>query len=103
MTASLRREFVWPDLPRALHEHQPWGKPGIEPPLGEVLEDPIVQAVMRRDGVSLAALQAVIARVLPLIQQAARSSSRSRVPSTEKDGRSPASHPGADSSFLVVR
>jgi len=39
----------------------PWGRPGIEPPLREVLADPLVQAVMRRDGVSRAALESVIA------------------------------------------
>jgi hypothetical protein len=38
-----------------------WGEPGAEPPLGEVLADPIVHAVMRRDGVSRAALDSVIA------------------------------------------
>lgn len=38
-----------------------WGKPGTEPPLREVLADPIVHAVMRRDGVSRAALDSVIA------------------------------------------
>jgi len=40
----------------------PWGKPGTEPPLCEVLADPLVHAVMRRDGVSRAALDSVIAR-----------------------------------------
>jgi hypothetical protein len=63
MTVFMRLEFIWPDLPHALNEHQPWGRPGIEPPLDEVLADPIVQAVMRRDGVSLAALQSVIGHV----------------------------------------
>ena len=38
-----------------------WGKLGAEPPLGEVLADPIVQAVMQRDGVSRAALDSLIA------------------------------------------
>ena len=84
MTASVRREFLWPELPRALHEQQPWGRPGIEPPLGEVLADPIVQAVMRRDRVSRAALQSVIAHVLPWVRQAPRSNSSS--PSTPPDG-----------------
>jgi hypothetical protein len=52
-------KFVWPELPAALHEGQPWSRPGIEPP--EVLADPIVQAVMRRDGVTPSALKSVIA------------------------------------------
>jgi hypothetical protein len=105
MTVSARREFLWPVLPRALHEQQPWGRPGIEPPLGEVLADPIVQAVMRRDGVSLAALQAVIAQVLPWVRQATRSSSSSpSAPPAEKDGWSPAPFPPErGSSFFVLR
>ena len=35
---------------------------GAEPRLGDVLGDPLVHAVMRRDGVSQAQLRAVIAR-----------------------------------------
>jgi hypothetical protein len=54
-------KFIWPELPAALHEGQPWSGPGIEPPLCEVLADPIVQAVMRRDGVTPSALKSVIA------------------------------------------
>ena len=38
-----------------------WGGFGVEPPLREVLTDPIIQAVMRSDGVSLADLQSAIA------------------------------------------
>jgi hypothetical protein len=99
MTVPTRGEFLWPDLPRALHEHQPWGRPGIEPPLDEVLADPIVQAVMRRDGVSLAALQTVIAHVQPRMQQAQPLGlgpvrlPRSLPPATEEDGWSPAPSP----------
>ncbi|HJU16096.1 MAG TPA: hypothetical protein VJ770_06470 [Stellaceae bacterium] len=52
--------FLWPELPDFLHEHQAWGSPGVEPPICEMLADPIVQAVMRRDGVSPAALRSVI-------------------------------------------
>jgi hypothetical protein len=55
--------FVLPDLPDALHERQPWGRSGIEPPLCEMLTDPIVQAVMWRDGVTHAYLQALIERL----------------------------------------
>jgi hypothetical protein len=57
----MTRKFIWPKLPGALAERQPWSRPGIEPPLCEVLADPIVQAVMRRDGVSPSALKSVIA------------------------------------------
>jgi hypothetical protein len=39
-----------------------WRKAGEEPDLAEVLADPLVHLVMRRDGVSLAQLQSVIAR-----------------------------------------
>lgn len=59
---SLRRNFVWPELPVALHESQPWGRAGIEPPLREVLADPLIHAIMRCDGVSNAALESVIIR-----------------------------------------
>ncbi len=50
--------------------HSPWGGSGIEPRLAELLVDPIVQAVMRSDGVSPAALQLVIARVRSWLRQA---------------------------------
>lgn len=105
MTVSMHREFRWPDLPRALHEQQPWGRPGIEPPLGEVLADPIVQAVMRRDGISLAALQSIIGHVFAWVHPGLRSSSSSpSAPRPEKDGWSPAPSPrGRGSSFLVLR
>ncbi|HZL60588.1 MAG TPA: hypothetical protein VFC38_12920 [Stellaceae bacterium] len=56
------RKFTLPDVPGAVHERQPWGIAGIEPPLCEVLADPLVQAVMRRDGVSREALRRVVAR-----------------------------------------
>lgn len=38
-----------------------WARAGKEPPLCEVLADPLVHLVMRRDGVSPAGLRAVIA------------------------------------------
>ena len=53
--------FTWPKLPCALHKRQPWGGPGIEPRLCEMLADPVMQAIMRSDGVSRAALEAFIA------------------------------------------
>jgi hypothetical protein len=43
-----------------LADSPPWGKPGAEPSLHEVLADPLVHAVMRCDGVSRAALESVI-------------------------------------------
>ena len=39
----------------------PWGEAGEEPDLAEVLADPVVHAVMRRDGVTQCELRAVIA------------------------------------------
>ncbi|GGF45041.1 hypothetical protein GCM10011611_59340 [Aliidongia dinghuensis] len=57
------QKFVWPELHDALHERQPWGLPGIEPPLREVLADPLVRAVMRSDGVPLARLETLIADI----------------------------------------
>lgn len=38
-----------------------WRNAGEEPDLADVLADPLVHLVMRRDGVSLAQLQSVIA------------------------------------------
>ena len=103
MTESMRREYRWPALPRSLHEQQPWGRPGIEPPLSEVLEDPIVQAVMRRDRVSRAALQAVIAYVSPWVRQAPRSgSSFPSAPPAEKDDWGPAPVPRERGSFFLL-
>src|SRR3954451_377968 len=65
----MTRNFIWPELPAALHEIQPWARPGIEPPLREVLADPLVQAVMRRDGVSRAALESVVAHAQQRLRQ----------------------------------
>ena len=39
----------------------PWGKAGSEPEISDVLSDPLVHLVMRRDGVTLPALRAVVA------------------------------------------
>jgi len=45
-----------PDLlPRRLR-----AQAGIEPPLGEVLSDPLIHQIMRRDGVGMAELLRVI-------------------------------------------
>ena len=57
----MTREFVWPELPAALHERQPWGRAGLEPSLSEALADPLVQTIMRRDGVAHVALESIIA------------------------------------------
>jgi hypothetical protein len=54
------RPFELPSVP--LCQRQPYGIAGIEPDLCDVLEDPLVHLVMRRDGVSPAALKAVILR-----------------------------------------
>jgi hypothetical protein len=42
-------------------QRDPWASGGIEPALREVLADPLVHLVMRRDGVSPAELAAVVA------------------------------------------
>ncbi len=42
--------------------HDPWAEPGCEPSLAEVLDDPLVHLVMRRDGVELLQLRQIIAQ-----------------------------------------
>ncbi len=42
--------------------HHAWREAGKEPSLREVLADPLVHLVMRRDGVTLTQLEAVLAR-----------------------------------------
>ncbi len=54
------RPFELPPVP--LSQRQPYGVAGIEPDLCEMLADPLVHLMMRRDGVSPAALRAVILR-----------------------------------------
>jgi hypothetical protein len=39
-----------------------WLLSGTEPRLGDILADPLVHAVMRRDGVSQAQLRSIVAR-----------------------------------------
>jgi hypothetical protein len=56
------RECALLDVSNALHEAQPWGRSGVEPPLSDVLADPLVQVLMRRDGVSRTELESIIAR-----------------------------------------
>jgi hypothetical protein len=38
-----------------------WGTAGVEPGLGDLFNDPLVHLVMRRDGVTLPVLHAVVA------------------------------------------
>jgi RNA polymerase sigma-32 factor len=57
----MTQDFAWPKLPVALHDGQPWGRPGVEPSLYEVLADPVVQALMRCDGVDRTALESLVA------------------------------------------
>lgn len=47
-----------------------WSGPGQEPALSEVLADPLVHLVMRRDGVSRAELDAIIARAQANLRRA---------------------------------
>lgn len=73
----MAQHFMLPELPEALNERQPWGRSGIEPLLCEMLTDPIVQAVMWRDGVTDTQLLALIdqvrqARIHNLLQGAQR-------------------------------
>jgi hypothetical protein len=49
-------------LPPCAPSRDPWARAGIEPRLEEVLADPLVHQVMRRDGVTEAALRGVIDR-----------------------------------------
>lgn len=51
-----------PSMPQARHPGRRWSRAGQEPALSEVLADPLVHLVMRRDGVSRAELDEVIAR-----------------------------------------
>ena len=48
---------------RPMHSGDAWREAGREPPLNDVLADPIVQALMRRDGISEARLRDIICRI----------------------------------------
>ncbi|MBI3706511.1 MAG: hypothetical protein HY246_02310 [Proteobacteria bacterium] len=48
------------------------GRKGQEPTLAELLDDPIIQAVMARDGVERAKLDDLIAAVQARLRRAAR-------------------------------
>jgi hypothetical protein len=39
-----------------------WGRPGVEPQVEEIVDDPIVQLVMRRDRLTAAQIMATVAR-----------------------------------------
>ena len=41
---------------------QPWAKAGVEPPLQEVLADPIVASLMKADRITRRDIQAAMAR-----------------------------------------
>jgi|GEM_PF-5546151 hypothetical protein len=41
-----------------------WAQAGIEPTIGEMLDDPVIMAVMRRDGVTAGDIAAVIRDVM---------------------------------------
>ncbi|HZB91712.1 MAG TPA: hypothetical protein VE397_09740 [Stellaceae bacterium] len=57
-------------LPRLAPSRDPWTKAGIEPRLEEVLADPLVHLVMRRDRVSERELRAVIERARARLRHA---------------------------------
>jgi hypothetical protein len=74
----MTREFVWPELPAALHERRPWGRAGLEPALSEALADPLVLTIMRRDGVSNAALESIVTDARKRIQKATEHAAAAR-------------------------
>jgi hypothetical protein len=39
-----------------------WGRPGVEPQVEEIVHDPIVQLVMRRDRLTVAQIMATVTR-----------------------------------------
>jgi hypothetical protein len=39
-----------------------WGRPGVEPRVEEIVHDPIVQLVMRRDRLTVAQIMATVIR-----------------------------------------
>ncbi len=55
------RSMNLPSKPRS-HASDLWQEAGLEPSLSDVLRDPIIHQVMRRDGVSAEQLTAVIAQ-----------------------------------------
>jgi len=56
--------------PAELPQPQLWREAGREPPLEDALSDPLVHLVMRRDGVTLAELVAVICRARVKLRRA---------------------------------
>jgi hypothetical protein len=56
----MKPAFTFPKISSSLCDRHPWGRPGIEPPLCEVLADPLIEAIMRCDGVSPTSLQDII-------------------------------------------
>jgi hypothetical protein len=57
-------------LPPCAPSRDPWARAGIEPRLEEVLADPLVHQVMRRDGVTEAALRGVVGRAQARLRSA---------------------------------
>ena len=47
-------------MPRRPARMDPYAEGGTEPKLDDLLHDPVTEAIMRRDGVSLASLQSLI-------------------------------------------
>jgi hypothetical protein len=56
--------------PPCAPSRDPWARAGIEPRLEEVLADPLVHQVMRRDGVTEPALRGVIGRAQARLRSA---------------------------------
>ncbi len=70
-------QHLRPLLARAA-KAQPWRFAGEEPALDELLADPLLHLVMKRDGVSEAALQAVIEAARVKLAARARRATESR-------------------------
>ena len=47
-----------------------WGRPGLEPRVEEIVHDPIVQLIMRRDRLTVAEVMATVARARARLQTA---------------------------------
>jgi len=55
-----RSPFATRAMRRRPARRDPYAEGGTEPTLDDLLHDPVTEAIMRRDGVSLASLQSLI-------------------------------------------
>jgi hypothetical protein len=47
-----------------------WGRPGVEPQVEEIVHDPIVQLIMRRDRLTVAQIMATVTRARARLRSA---------------------------------